>query len=325
VTETTSRDSLATEAWVGDLRASLAEVVIGQEELVHGLLLGLLTGGHVLLEGVPGLAKSLVVSTLAEAVEADFVRLQFTPDLLPSDLVGTEIYDTKTGSFQPRKGPIFANFVLADEINRAPAKVQSALLEGMQERQVSIGGQTFALPHPFLVLATQNPIEQEGTYPLPEAQLDRFLLEIQVGYPSQKDEEEIVRRTTAGPGPEPQSVLSRETILDLQALIPRVPVAEHVVQHAVALARATRPESGQAPQVVKDYVRYGAGPRASQSLIVAAKARAALDGRFAASIEDVRHLAAPVLRHRLVPSYRAEADGVDQTELIAQLLGAIKP
>ena len=324
MTETTSRDSLATEAWIGDLRASLAEVVIGQEELVHGLLLGLLTGGHVLLEGVPGLAKSLVVSTLAQAVQADFVRLQFTPDLLPSDLVGTEIYDTKTGSFQPRKGPIFANFVLADEINRAPAKVQSALLEGMQERQVSIGGQTFDLPHPFLVLATQNPIEQEGTYPLPEAQLDRFALKILVDYPAESEELLILERMAkTASTPKARMVVDLPTILEARKKVDAVHLDRRLAEYIVRIvAVSRRPEQHGLPELA-GHILYGGSPRASITLALMARANAFLDGRDFATPADVKRVAHAVLRHRILPTYEAEAEGETSDDLVARILETV--
>ena len=309
--------------WIPELRAALGEVIVGQTELIDGLLLALLTGGHVLLEGVPGIAKSLAVSSLAQGLDGKFARLQFTPDLLPSDLIGSEIYNAGEACFTTRPGPIFANFVLADEINRAPAKVQSALLEAMQESQVSIGGETFKLPQPFLVLATQNPIEQEGTYPLPEAQLDRFLFEIKVDYPSAIEEAEIVARTTSPSTAAPEPVISTEELRELLALVPRMPAAPHVVAHAVALARATRPASPEAPSIVRRYVDFGAGPRASQGLILGGKARAALRGRFAVEVEDVRALAPAILRHRIVPNFRAGADGVTADEVVRGVLASV--
>jgi MoxR-like ATPase len=248
---------------------------------------------------------------------------------MPSDITGTDVLDEDRASgqrsFRFVPGPVFTNILLADEINRTPPKTQAALLESMAEGRVSAGGRTYELEPPYLVFATQNPIEQEGTYPLPEAQLDRFLLQIDVGYPSRSEEEEIVLRTTAEPGPEPEPVLSRAEILDLQALIPRIPVASHIVAHAVALARATRPEETGVPDEIKRYVRFGAGPRASQALILGAKARAALDGRVAAEVEDVRALMGPVFRHRLVPSFRAEADGVRTADIIASVARSVRP
>jgi MoxR-like ATPase len=303
--------------------------VVGQEAVVELLLTCVFARGHGLFVGVPGLAKTLLVSTLGRTLSLRAGRIQFTPDLMPSDITGTDVLDedrvSGQRSFRFVPGPVFTNILLADEINRTPPKTQAALLESMAEGRVSAGGRTYELEQPYLVFATQNPIEQEGTYPLPEAQLDRFLLQIDVGYPSRDEEEEIVLRTTASPGPEPVPVLARAEILDLQALVPRIPVAPHVVAHAVALARATRPEEASAPEEVKRYVRFGAGPRASQALILGAKARAALDGRVTADVEDVRALMGPVFRHRLVPSFRAEAEGVRAPDIIAGVARSIRP
>jgi MoxR-like ATPase len=303
--------------------------VVGQEAVVDLLLTCVFARGHGLFVGVPGLAKTLLVSTLGRTLSLRAGRIQFTPDLMPSDITGTDVLDedrvSGQRSFRFVPGPVFTNVLLADEINRTPPKTQAALLESMAEGRVSAGGRTYELEQPYLVFATQNPIEQEGTYPLPEAQLDRFLLQIDVGYPSRDEEEEIVLRTTASPGPEPVAVLTRAEILDLQALVPRIPVAPHVVAHAVALARATRPEEASAPEEVKRYVRFGAGPRASQALVLGAKARAALDGRVTADVEDVRALMGPVFRHRLVPSFRAEAEGVRAPDIIAGVARSIRP
>jgi MoxR-like ATPase len=311
-------------AWVGDLESALAEVVVGQRELTHGLLLALLTGGHVLLEGVPGLAKTLAVSSLAGAVHASFARIQFTPDLLPSDLVGTEIYIAKDGTFQPRKGPVFAHFVLADEINRAPAKVQSALLEAMQEKQVSIGGTTFPLPRPFLVLATQNPIEQEGTYRLPEAQVDRFFLKLVVGYPSEEEELEIMARmaTTQAP-PTVRRILEIPTILRARELVDRVHLEPRLRQYIVRVVHATRfPAHFGLPELAGQ-VQLGASPRASIVLALCARANAFLQHRPYVTPLDVKRVAPAVLRHRVVASYEAEAEGKTSDAIVARLLETV--
>ena len=304
----------------------LRKAIVGQDEVVDHLLTALFAGGHVLLVGVPGLAKTLLVSSLARVLDLQFSRIQFTPDLMPSDITGTDILeeDATSGRRAMRfiRGPVFANIVLADEINRTPPKTQAALLQAMQEREVTAGGQTFQLPPPFFVLATQNPIELEGTYPLPEAQLDRFMYNVQVDYPSQAEEEQIVSTTTSAYRPELDRVLGAADILALQQLVRRVPVAEHVVRYAVRLARATRGRDG-APDFVKQWVSWGAGPRASQYLVLGAKTRAVLRGRFAPGIEDVQAVAASVLRHRIVTNFTAEADGVKPDRIIADLLAAI--
>jgi MoxR-like ATPase len=306
--------------------------IIGQRSVVDHLLTALFARGHCLFVGVPGLAKTLLISTLAETLNLSFQRIQFTPDLMPADITGTEVLeeDHATGRrvFKFIRGPIFANLVLADEINRTPPKTQAALLQSMQEYRVTAGGQTFELALPFLVFATQNPIEQEGTYPLPEAQLDRFMFQVDVDYPSADEEAEIVRQQTSDYRPTLGRVLSPERIIELQNLVLRVPAADHVVKYAVALVRATRPrpEDGREPlDAVREYVSWGAGPRASQFLVLAGKARAILDGRFAVSVDDIRALALPVLQHRLLLNYRAEAAGVRTTELIERLLAHIQP
>jgi len=291
--------------------------------MVERLLVGLLTGGHVLLEGVPGLAKTLAVRTLSRALRLSFSRIQFTPDLLPADVIGTQIYNPRSGEFSIKKGPVFANLVLADEINRAPAKVQSALLEAMQERQVTIGEHTYALDQPFLVLATQNPIEQEGTYPLPEAQLDRFMFNIKVGYPSRAEEIEIMRRTTSTQRPQLEALLSAEEILRLQEVVRQVVVADHVFAYAADLVRATRPRETNVPKFIPDLVAWGAGPRACQYLILGGKARAILHGRLHVTTDDVRAVAYPVLRHRLVTTFNADAEGVTRDDIVAKLIHAI--
>ena len=302
--------------------------VVGQRKVVDHLLTALFARGHCLFVGVPGLAKTLLISTLAETLNLSFNRVQFTPDLMPADITGTEVLeeDHSTGrrTFRFIKGPVFANLVLADEINRTPPKTQAALLQSMQEYRVTAGGTTHELPLPFLVFATQNPIEQEGTYPLPEAQLDRFMFQVDVDYPSEAEEEEIVRQQTSDYRPELARVLSPTRILRLQELVRRVPAADHVVKYAVALARATRPKESPA-DFVKDYVSWGAGPRASQFLILAGKARAILDGRFAVSVDDVAALARPTLQHRLILNYRAEAEGLRPGDLVDRLLGVVTP
>ncbi len=311
-------------AWLGDLRSSLGEVIVGQESLVDSLLVALLTGGHVLLEGVPGLAKSLAVSSIANAVGGSFTRLQFTPDLLPSDLVGTEIYNAKDGSFTVRKGPVFANFVLADEINRAPAKVQSALLEAMQERQVSIGGETHALPSPFLVLATQNPLEQEGTYPLPEAQLDRFALKVIVGYPTREDEALILERmANTRQAPVAREVVSLEQVQEARELVDHVALDPRLAQYLVDLVFATRePEAAGLPELVTR-IQYGGSPRATIWLSLAARAHALIKGRAFVTPTDIKAVAVEVLRHRVIPSYEAEAEGLDSDALVARVLETV--
>jgi len=303
--------------------------IVGHDEVVESLLVALFSRGHCLFEGVPGLAKTLLISTLAEVLNLGFNRIQFTPDLMPSDITGTDILeeDRATGhrDFRFLPGPLFANIVLADEVNRTPPKTQAALLQAMQEYRVTAGGRTYGLDLPFLVFATQNPIEQEGTYPLPEAQLDRFMFFVDVGYPSADEEVEIVRTTTGGGGPRLQKILSPEQIVGLQELVRRVPVPDHVVRHAVDLVRHTRPQEADAPDFIRRHVAWGAGPRASQYLVLGAKARAVLQGRYAASVEDVRALAQPVLRHRGLPNFTAESEGVGAQRLVAQLLEVVQP
>jgi len=306
-----------------DLKKELAKVIIGQEEVLDQLLTALLTNGHVLLVGVPGLAKTLIINTLARCLNLSFNRVQFTPDLMPSDITGTDIIEEESGSrkrfFKFIKGPIFANVVLADEINRTPPKTQAALLQAMQERKVTAGGNTYKLDEPFFVLATQNPIEQEGTYPLPEAQLDRFMFNVFVDYPSMAEEIEIVKTTTSAYQADISTILDGRQIIELQQLVRRVPVSDQVVEYAVGLAQRSRPKSAEAPDFVKEYVSWGAGPRASQYLILGAKALAIMDGRLAPSIDDVRALALPVLRHRIITNFNAEAAGVDSVEVIKRL------
>ena len=303
--------------------------IIGQHQVVDHLLTALFARGHCLFVGVPGLAKTLLISTLAETLNLSFKRIQFTPDLMPSDITGTDVLeeDHATGkrAFRFIRGPIFANLILADEINRTPPKTQAALLQSMQEYEVTAGGQTFALDLPFLVFATQNPIEQEGTYPLPEAQLDRFMFHVDVDYPSAAEEEAIVLQQTSDYRATLDQVLSPARIIELQNLVLRVPVADHLVKYAVALARATRPRSVNAPDFINDNISWGAGPRASQYLVLAAKARAILNGRFAVAAEDIRALAGPTFKHRLILNYKAEAAGIRANELIDRLLTTIEP
>ena len=307
-------------AFVDLLVMEMSKVIVGQKYMIERLLIGLLGQGHILLEGVPGLAKTLAINTLSKAVKGSFSRIQFTPDLLPADVVGTMIYNIKENEFTIKKGPVFANFVLADEINRAPAKVQSALLEAMQEKQVSIGGKVYILEKPFFVIATQNPIDQEGTYPLPEAQQDRFLFNIFVDYPEYTDEMDIVRNVTGGISEEIECAVTGAEILEYQELIKRAPVAEHVLDYAVNLVRATRREKEEAPDFIKDWINIGAGPRACLSLISAAKTRAILHGNYHVSIEDVNAVAKPVLRHRIAPNFSAQAEGITSDIIVEKLL-----
>jgi MoxR-like ATPase len=302
--------------------------IVGQHEVVEHLLIALFSRGHCLFVGVPGLAKTLLISTLAEVLNLSFNRVQFTPDLMPSDITGTDILeeDRATGhrTFRFVRGPLFANIILADEVNRTPPKTQAALLQAMQEYRVTASGETHPLELPFLVFATQNPIEQEGTYPLPEAQLDRFMFLVDVGYPSAEEEVQIVKSTTSGTTPRLTKILAPEQILALQELVRRVPVPEHVVRYAVELVRHTRPKEPNAPDFVRKHVNWGAGPRASQYLVVAAKARAVLQGRYAASVEDVRTLALPVLRHRVLPNFAAESEGITSQRIVEQILELVK-
>ncbi len=313
------------------LRREVGRCVIGQEAVVEHLLITLLARGHALLVGVPGLAKTMLVSSLAQALHLSFGRVQFTPDLLPADITGTDVLDDGEGRRTPSarpvrfvEGPIFHNLILADEVNRTPPKTQAALLQAMQERQVTVGGRTYPLPDPFQVFATRNPIEQEGTYPLPEAQLDRFLLEVHVDYPTEQEEQDIARRTTAGPSPTIEPVLAEAELGELGRLVTRIPITDEAVATAVRIARASRPEEPGAPQEVKDYVRFGAGPRGSQALVLAAKARAALHGAPVADIDDVRALVVAAMRHRLVLSYRAEADGVTEVNVVEAILRRLR-
>jgi MoxR-like ATPase len=306
------------------LRTQVARRIVGQDEVVEGILTSILAGGHALLIGVPGLAKTLMVSTISEALDLSFNRIQFTPDLMPTDITGTEIIeeDLTTGrrAFRFVQGPIFANVVLADEINRTPPKTQAALLQAMQEHEVTAGGTTYRLPDPFFVLATQNPIEQEGTYPLPEAQLDRFMLELRVSYPSRAEEEAIVEQTTGATRGALQPVLDAGSVLAMQALVRRIPVSRGLIRAAVTLARMTRPPDPQAPAFIKEYVDWGAGPRASQYLVLGAKARAAIAGRPMADLDDVKAVAPSVLRHRVVTNFAAEAADRTADDLVKELV-----
>jgi len=301
------------------LKQEISKVIIGQDEVVNLLLTSVFCQGHSLLVGVPGLAKTLLIQTVASALDLSFNRIQFTPDLMPSDILGAETLD-KDRNFKFIKGPIFANIILADEINRTPPKTQAALLESMQEYSVTIAGQHYSLDRPFFVLATQNPIEQEGTYPLPEAQLDRFLFNIELAYPSFQSEVEIVKSTTTDKTTEVRKVLSGEEVLAYQHLVRKVPVADNVVEYAVSLVHKTRQESEKAPATTKEYIEWGAGPRASQNLIIAAKCNALLNGKYSPDIEDVKAVAKPILRHRIVRNFKAEAEGITIDKLIEDLL-----
>ncbi len=311
---------------IGALRREVARVIVGQEQAIEELLLTFLAGGHSLLEGVPGLAKTLMIRTLADAVDLTFRRIQFTPDLMPTDIVGTEILEEEhaTGRrfFKFVHGPVFANIVLADEINRTPPKTQAALLEAMQEYAVTYGGTTYPLERPFFVLATQNPIEQTGTYPLPEAQLDRFLLYIRIGYPGDAEELEILRRTTGRAQPEAHAVLSGREVLQAQAVTRDVRISDDLLDYVTRLVRASRPEHTAIP-FVKEWTRWGAGPRAGQALILTAKARALLRNRLAVTLEDLRAVAAPVLRHRVLVNFRAEAEGIGADEVTRRMLADV--
>ena len=324
LTESDLQQQLAT---LGELRAAIGQAIVGQQDVVEQLLIGLLAGGHCLLEGVPGLGKTLLVRSLGEALHLQFRRVQFTPDLMPSDILGTELLEEDHGTgkraFRFQQGPVFTNLLLADELNRTPPKTQAALLEAMQEHTVSYAGTTHALPEPFFVLATQNPIEQAGTYPLPEAQLDRFLLHVRVDYPSETEERDILLQTTGRPAGAVPRVMDGDDILAAQARVREVHVGADLLDWINRLVRASRPRDAAASDEVRKYVRWGAGPRAGQSLVLAAKARALLHGRFAATREDVRALAAPVMRHRLLLSFAAEAEQVSADDVVAALLRAV--
>jgi MoxR-like ATPase len=302
-----------------ELTSEIRKVIIGQEEVVEDVLNSIFSRGHCLLIGVPGLAKTLLVNTIAQALGLTYNRIQFTPDLMPSDIIGTDILD-ENRNFKFIKGPLFANIILADEINRTPPKTQSALLEAMQEKAVTVGGKRYELGSPFFVLATQNPIEQEGTYPLPEAQLDRFMFNIWLDYPKYKDEVEVVKSTTIDRTVELKKVLNNDEILYFQNIVRKIPIADNVLEYAVKLASKTRPQQPDAPDVVKEYIIWGAGPRASQFLVVGAKCHAALHGKYSPDIEDVVAVAAPILRHRIVRNYKAEAEGITVDDIIGKLL-----
>lgn len=301
-----------------ELSKEIGKVIIGQDEVVKSVIISLFSNGHSLLVGVPGLAKTLLVSTIAEVLDLDFKRIQFTPDLMPSDITGSEILD-ESRHFKFTRGPLFANIVLADEINRTPPKTQAALLEAMQERSVTVSGQRHVLPNPFFVLATQNPIEQEGTYPLPEAQLDRFMFNITLDYPSYQEELEVVRTTTSSHKAQLSHVVNTQQILEFQSLVKRIPIAENVLEYAVKLATKTRPGTEMATSMVNNYISWGAGPRASQYLVLGAKCHGALRGKYSPDIEDVQAIAKNVLRHRIVRNYKAEAEGINEEQVIESL------
>ena len=310
------------------MRAELGKVIVGQEDTIEQLLAAIFTRGHCLLEGVPGLAKTLMVSTLAEIMDVSFKRIQFTPDLMPSDITGTQVLEEDESGkrlFRFVEGPIFTNILLADEINRTPPKTQAALLEAMQERQVTVGRETYDLPQPFFTIATQNPIEQEGTYPLPEAQLDRFMFNIKVGYPTAEEEEKILTVTTRGEKATVNKVLTSRAILNIQKLVSSVAINPFVIRYASQLVRATRPKDETAPEYVRELVDWGAGPRAGQNLIAGAKALAAMDGRFSVDPTDIRRIAVPVLRHRIATNFQAQAAGMNTDAVILKLLDDIRP
>ncbi len=310
------------------LQDELQKVIVGQDDVIEQIFAAIFTRGHCLLEGVPGLAKTLIVSTLSRILDLDFKRIQFTPDLMPSDITGTNVLDEDEHgrrAFRFVEGPIFTNILLADEINRTPPKTQAALLQAMQEREVSVGQTTYSLPEPFFVIATQNPIEQEGTYPLPEAQLDRFMFNIKVDYPSADEEVEILARTTRHEQTEVHTVLSAKAILNLQKLVGSVAVSEYLIQYVSRLVRSTRPRDASAPQFIRDLVEWGAGPRAGQFLIHGGKALAAMDGRFSVAVEDVQKIAIPVLRHRISTNFQAQAEGTTNEDIIERLMREIPP
>ncbi|WPO76949.1 MoxR family ATPase [Flavobacterium sp. KACC 22761] len=302
-----------------ELKSEIAKIIVGQDAVIDQILLCIFSGGHALLIGVPGLAKTLMINTLSQALGLDFKRIQFTPDLMPSDILGSEILD-ENRHFKFIKGPIFSNIILADEINRTPPKTQAALLEAMQERSVTIAGQNYKLDLPYFVLATQNPIEQEGTYPLPEAQLDRFMFAIKLEYPTFEEEVQVVKRTTSDVKTQINPLFSAQEIIDFQHLIRRIPVADNVIEYAVSLVSKTRPDNSLTNDFVKNYLDWGAGPRASQNLILAAKAHAAFNGKFSPDIEDVKAVAVGILRHRIIKNYKADAEGITEEVIIKKLL-----
>ena len=301
-----------------ELRREIKKIIVGQDEVVEQVLISIFSGGHVLLIGVPGLAKTLLVHTVANALGLNFKRIQFTPDLMPSDILGSELLD-ENRHFKFIKGPVFSNIILADEINRTPPKTQAALLEAMQEKSVTIAGHTYKLDKPYFVLATQNPIEQEGTYPLPEAQLDRFMFAVNLEYPSFNEEVDIVKTTTVGAKPVINALFTAEEIIKYQELIQKIPVADNVIEYAVTLVSKTRPKCSTAPEIVKKYIDWGAGPRASQNLILSAKTYAVMHGKFSPDIEDVQKVAIGILRHRLIKNYKAEAEGLSIEDIIRSL------
>jgi len=309
----------ALKAAYQDLQKEIGKVIVGQEEVVQGVLTSIFCNGHSLLVGVPGLAKTLLISTISRVLDMSFHRIQFTPDLMPSDITGSEVLD-ENRNFRFTRGPLFANIILADEINRTPPKTQAALLEAMQEKVVTVSGQDHHLPKPFFVLATQNPIEQEGTYPLPEAQLDRFMFNIILDYPSEQEEIDIVRNTTGNAEPEIKKILGANDILQFQQLVREVPIPDNVLEYAVRLVGKTRPNAEGASDYVKTYLSYGAGPRASQYLVLGAKCHAVLNGKYSPDIEDVQAIAKTVLRHRIVKNYRAEAEGISVEDIIQELM-----
>ncbi|MEP2970257.1 AAA family ATPase [Nonlabens ulvanivorans] len=302
-----------------ELKKEIAKIIIGQDEVIDQILISIFAGGHGLLVGVPGLAKTLMVNTISQALGLQFKRIQFTPDLMPSDILGSEILD-ESRTFKFIKGPIFSNIILADEINRTPPKTQAALLEAMQEKTVTVAGHNYKLDAPYFVLATQNPIEQEGTYPLPEAQLDRFMFAINLEYPSFEEEVNVVKATTSNHKAQINALFNAQEIIDFQQLVRRIPVADNVIEYAVALVGKTRPKSEAAPAIVKEYIDWGAGPRASQNLILAAKTHAAVNGKYSPDIEDVKAVATGILRHRIIKNYKAEAEGYTEDSIIAKIL-----
>jgi len=309
---------------IAEVKSEIAKVIVGQDEVIEQLLISLFSRGHCLLVGVPGLAKTLLIKTLSEVLDLKFSRIQFTPDLMPSDITGTEILEedqaTKKRNFRFISGPIFANIILADEINRTPPKTQAALLEAMQEHKVTAAGISYQLPEPFFVLATQNPIEQEGTYPLPEAQLDRFMFNLWLDYPSYNEEVKVVQTTTSEYSAQIKKILSSEEIISFQNLVRKVPVADNVIEFAVKVSNLTRPMNGTSPKYIKDWVTWGAGPRASQYLVLAAKTKAVIDGRFTPNIDDIKSAMLPVLRHRIITNFSAEAEGISSVDVIKKLL-----
>ena len=316
------------EEKIKNIKLEIAKVIVGQDEIIDQLLIALLSKGHCLLVGVPGLAKTLLIKTLAEVMDLKFSRIQFTPDLMPSDITGTEILDedpaTRKRNFRFISGPVFANIILADEINRTPPKTQAALLEAMQEHKVTAAGVTYQLPEPFFVLATQNPIEQEGTYPLPEAQLDRFMFNLWLDYPSYQEEVKVVQTTTSEYKADLKKVINAVELLEFQDLVRKVPVADNVIEFAVKISNLTRPVNGSSPKYIKDWITWGAGPRASQYLILAAKTRSVIQGRFTPNIDDVRFAMLPVLRHRIITNFSAEAEGITAVDVIKKIVEETK-